>query len=296
MEHTKSIMLTIINVHKKGWSYAPWKKQTGKAKIVKDENRKELFEYGAWARDEITMERVGQSIKGYSFLKDGQNKGERVDDASIVLSAGTTLRVNLKEFMFESKKNEGQNVFPADLDVIPAFSVVEVMINMANTGNFEKGYGIQVSRIRPCDFSLHSLNHTLGLGLLASSYERSIAEAERQQELNLGVKAMLETKNTGFYGAVTTGSYLVKYNDDFYRLVGPHETPGDDQSRHVNVIDGVCSVDIPKDRLMYFTNAPAETEAEGLNYSHFLVDLAAAAGALGCYVVYNEYVLRSVNS
>jgi len=31
MEHTKSIMLTIINVHKKGWSYAPWKKQTGLA-------------------------------------------------------------------------------------------------------------------------------------------------------------------------------------------------------------------------------------------------------------------------
>ena len=29
MEHTKSIMLTIINIHKKGWSYAPWKKQTG---------------------------------------------------------------------------------------------------------------------------------------------------------------------------------------------------------------------------------------------------------------------------
>ena len=45
---------------------------------------------------------------------------------------------------YEEKKNAGGNVFPADMDVIPAFSVVEIMITPANQGGFEQGYGLQV--------------------------------------------------------------------------------------------------------------------------------------------------------
>ena len=49
------------------------KRSTGKnAKAVKDENTKELFENGEWARNDITMERVGSSVLMYSFIKDGQ--------------------------------------------------------------------------------------------------------------------------------------------------------------------------------------------------------------------------------
>lgn len=76
------------------------KKATGKnAKAVKDDATKELFEHGEWARDETTMERVGKSVLMYSFLKDGQAKGERVDAAVSTVCSGQTFRVRLQDFM-----------------------------------------------------------------------------------------------------------------------------------------------------------------------------------------------------
>ena len=76
------------------------KKATGKnAKAVKDDTTKELFEHGEWARDETTMERVGKSVLMYSFIKDGQAKGERVDAAVSTVCSGQTFRVRLQDFM-----------------------------------------------------------------------------------------------------------------------------------------------------------------------------------------------------
>lgn len=76
------------------------KKPTGKnAKAVRDDTTKELFEHGEWARDETTMERVGKSVLMYSFVKDGQAKGERVDTAVSTVAAGQTFRVRLQDFM-----------------------------------------------------------------------------------------------------------------------------------------------------------------------------------------------------
>ncbi len=76
------------------------KKPTGKnAKAVRDDNAKELFESGEWARNDVTMERVGQSVKMYSFVKDGQAKGERLDTHSSQIASGQTFRVRLQNFM-----------------------------------------------------------------------------------------------------------------------------------------------------------------------------------------------------
>ncbi len=35
-------------------------------------------------------------------------------------------------------------MFPADVEIIPAFSVVEIMFSPANHGGFEQGFGLQV--------------------------------------------------------------------------------------------------------------------------------------------------------
>lgn len=76
------------------------KKSTGKnTKSVRDDTTKDLFEHGEWARDETTMERVGKTVLMYSFIKDGQAKGERVDSAVSTVSAGQTFRVRLQDFM-----------------------------------------------------------------------------------------------------------------------------------------------------------------------------------------------------
>lgn len=46
----------------------------------------------------------------------------------------------------EKKGGDGcRNVFPSDVEIIPAFSVLEIMISAANQGGFDQGYGLQVS-------------------------------------------------------------------------------------------------------------------------------------------------------
>ena len=70
MASQKSIQFTVLNIRKKGWIYAPWyasfflvcrldlradfrhrKKPAKNAKTVRDDNTKELFENGEWARN-----------------------------------------------------------------------------------------------------------------------------------------------------------------------------------------------------------------------------------------------------
>ena len=152
---------------------------------------------------------------------------------------------------------------------------------------------LQVARIRPCEFSLYSMMGALGLGLLPSSYEESVQISEGFQQANQSLRKILEDKNTGFFGSATRGSYLVRYNEDF-RLVGPKENYQDPQSRHANAMEGgVFALDVRKDDLLRFTNAVEEDDEHALVYAQFVVELAAAAGALRCYVSYNEYLLRN---
>lgn len=84
-----------------------------------------------------------------------------------------------------------------------------------------------------------------------------------------------------------------RYNEDF-RLVGPKETQSDPQSRHLDVMEGgVFAIDIHKEDIQRFTNASEVEEEDNLVYAQFIVELAGAAGALQCYVTYNEYLLRN---
>lgn len=192
------------------------KKPAKNAKTVKDESAKELFENGEWARNDVTMERVGQSVLMYSFVKDGQARGERLDASVSTVAAGQTYRVRLQEFMYEDKKGGSNNVFPTDAGgAIPAFSVVELMLNPANQGGFEQGYGLVIARVRPCEFTLYSMQNPLGLGLLPGTYEAGVAKGEAWAAANPGLKRVLEDKNLGFFGRVTPGSYLVKCAPSF---------------------------------------------------------------------------------
>ena len=269
-------------------------------KVVYDENAKYLTEVDEWARNDVTMDRVGKSVLLYSFVKDGQNRGERVDDKITRLEAGQTIKFLLHHFMFENKSSskggaEGaRNVFPADMDVIPAFSVVEIAINPANTKGYDEGWGIGVTRIRPCPFTLYSMFSPIGLELLPSTYEGSVSQAEAGIQLSPSLQKVLETKNTAFFSKVTPGSYLIKHgSDDGYRLVGPKADPSDPMSRHLDAMSGgVFAVDISKADLLRFTNGLEEEEEDSLIYAQCLVDLAASAGALSCYVIHNEYLLR----
>ena len=191
-------------------------------------------------------------------------------------------------------------MFPADLDAIPAFSVIEVVISAGSLKSYEEGFGINVSRVRPCRFSLYSMLGPLGLELIPSTYDKSVAAAEASMQVSPGLAKVLEARNTGFFGRIATGSYVTKYNDDNYRLVGPKEDPADPMSRHLNVLaddqgGGVFAITVSKRDLLHFTNAVEPGDEENaLACAQFLVDLAASAGALSCYVVHNEYLMRKV--
>jgi hypothetical protein len=101
-------------------------------------------------------------------------------------------------------------VFPADVEVIPAFSVVEIMFSPANTGGYEQGFGLSVARVRQCEFSLYSLLNPLGLGLLPTTYGASITRMEAWRQTNPGLSRVLEEKNTGFFGKIAKGAYLIR--------------------------------------------------------------------------------------
>jgi hypothetical protein len=76
------------------------KNKVSTAKGPRDDTGKELFEMGEWARNDVTMERVGKSVRVYSYAKDGQSsRGERADDKTSIIASGQTIRVILHDFM-----------------------------------------------------------------------------------------------------------------------------------------------------------------------------------------------------
>jgi hypothetical protein len=107
------------------------------------------------------MNRALKSLKMYSFNKDGQNRGERVEDGVSIIHVGQvcllklvltcillafawltlfimfwqTFRIMVHPHMFEAKKTVEQTVFPGDTEWINEYSMVEVMINPANVGS-----------------------------------------------------------------------------------------------------------------------------------------------------------------
>jgi hypothetical protein len=110
-----------------------------------------------------------------SHSANSQARGERVDESVSRIASGQTMRVRLHDFMFEDKKSGGC-VFPSDMDEIPPFSVVELMINPSNSKGFDDGWGINIVRVRLCPFSLFSMQSPLGLGLLPSTYEDAVTK------------------------------------------------------------------------------------------------------------------------
>lgn len=261
----------------------------------RDESAKPLFEMNTWARDDHSMDRVGSSVHMYTFVKDGQSKGERCPEHCCI-SSGQTFRVALKDFMFEEKV-KGESVFPSNVEVIEPFSAVEIMISPSHHDSFVEGYAFNVSRVRPCDFSLYSLNVSLGLRLLKPSYIATIEDVDLNLRLFPGLARVMESKNTAFFAQARQGAYLVPFKDAGFRLVGPHENPAEASSRHLSVMQGgdddLIAVDIPRDVLHRFTNACEVDQESSDSYARFVVDLASSAGALSLYVVHNDFRLRA---
>lgn len=65
----------------------------------------------------------------YSFLREGTfDKGPRDDEANSLLSIGQTIHFKIHDFMYE-ERGKGESLFPKSLQVIPEYSMVEVVVN-----------------------------------------------------------------------------------------------------------------------------------------------------------------------
>ena len=271
------VLVNVLGIRQLGWSYAPWKKQTklGGAKTA-DVPTKKLFEEDEYVDDRGS--RIIKSCRMYSYPKEGQQAMGPRDDATFsVLSVGQTYHFKLQPFMYESKKS-GDNVFPEDVDFIPEGSLVEIMIKPGHLGSAKDGFGMAVTRIRPCGFSLHSYLHPLGLSLLPSTYEDAVRFAKDSAGACEPVRNMLEQTNVSFYGQANPGAFLADHEEGFFKLCGLGDGPA---------MASAHFVDIRESDLLFYTNA-----GKDLHYARLLVDLAAAMGALNVYVTYNEWNSR----
>jgi len=81
------------------------------------------------AMEESNGFRVIKEVKMFSFQREGTfDKGPRDDEACSVLTVGETIHFKIHDFMFEDR-SKGESMFPKDVQVIPEYSVVEVVVS-----------------------------------------------------------------------------------------------------------------------------------------------------------------------
>lgn len=264
-----------MGIRKLGYSAAPWKKNSKAGKP--DVAPKKLFDDGQMT--ELDRDHVITSVKAYSFTREGKaDKGPRSDDLCSVVAVGQTLHFTLHDFLYE-KKSKGENVFPEGIHVIEPFSMVELTILSSAEEQAKNGYGLNVSCVRPLPFTLHSYLTPLNKTLLVNTIDKLQQDmTEKAKETCYTIRSVLEQTNVGYLTPVAPKSYVTPSDVD-----GVFKLTCDDES----VIHGVQTVDILKSDLLHFTNA-----GENDKYASLLLEIAAAAGCLYCWVFRNEYYTR----
>lgn len=267
--------MSVVGIRKLGYSAAPWKKNSKAGKP--DVAPKKLFDDPQMA--EFERERTISSVKAYSFTREGKaDKGLRLDHLSSVVAVGQTLHFTLHDFLYE-KKSKGENVFPDGISVIEPFSMVELTILSSAEEQATNGYGLNIACVRPLPFTLYSCLTPLNKTLLLNTFDKLQQDmVEKAKETCLTIRSVLEQANVGYLAHVSPKSYVVPSDvDGVYKLTCDEES----------VIAGVQTVDIIKTDLLHFTNA-----GENDKYASLLLEIAAAAGCLYCWVFRNEYYTR----
>ncbi len=269
-----------MGIKKIGYTYAPWKKN--KKDTIKSEVTKKLFDDAETF--ELNRERVYSSVKVYSFPREGKaDKGPRLDNLNSKLEVGQTLHFMLHDFMYE-KKTKGESVFPDGLTCIEPFHMVEITVGPAAQEQAEQGYGLNITGIRPLDFSLHSYMNPLGLQMLTKNYDEVRDKVVDSVRTATGVcytiRQVLEHNNIGYLAKLNNKSYLTpSLADGWFKIT----CDGDE-----SVLPGVHEIDVSLSDLLRMTNAGSDR-----NFAMLIVELASAADCLYCWVSKNEYYVRN---
>lgn len=268
--------LTVVAIPKEGWCYAPYKKPKKGAKSVRDPDARPLFEVSDIA--DRNGQRAIAALQVYSFKREGKtDKGPRNDEQTAELRVGMTIRFKVQSFMYEKKggrEDSRDDVFPPDLDVIPGYSLVEVMVLPGTSESADKNFGLSIAKIRMLPHSLYSYLTPTGLSLLPGSFDAAMELAKQTAERGESIQAMIETQCVSFFAKVDSNAHLTPIGPSMFRL-----SAGDNP-----VVESVHEVDVREEDLLRFTNA-----GENKGYAIFLCDLAASAGALSVLVIRDPY-------
>ena len=227
--------------------------------------------------------------------------GARAEDLFGIICPGQTLTFSVKsEYAFK------ENTFPRDVDVIEAFSMVDLIIvpssvDQAKLGD-KGGYGIKISKVRVHASSVYSyvkdihsmFEHTLHnqqtfiLGMLNRdiSYTGVLPSTEDNPNGALLLKPADTIRNclenrAPLYvipqQSVEPHSYVtnIRPDLDFFKVQTVH---GDD-----NVAPGVQHIDLPIAVTLTLLNTDNET------YAKTLLDFAIGAGAVSFLAVTDEW-------
>jgi len=155
---------------------------------------------------------------------------------------------------------EAQQLFPADVQTIPEFVVVDLQIMTSHSGNSEKGYGIKLQRVSLNPTTLYSYLTKQSLLAIPGSYLESVEDAVGKSRASQFVANQLEVKNTSFFSKVPPNAFIssTPVCDGLYRLVGQGGS---------ELFPGVPCVDIKESDLLKFANIPLNSPAVGFGGS-----------------------------
>jgi hypothetical protein len=160
--YKKMLTMAVLGVRSVGRASVPYGLSDKKTK----EMREKYGEEGL--KNKALYVREGDSVLLYSFVKDGnKSKGPRLEQeggkAVGKISAGWCLTMGLHQWMYSGEAK----MFPEGVDVLPAFSLVEVEV--ASEGDLNP-YFLKVRKIEPVEGSADVM-----LDDVAASFPRSFS-------------------------------------------------------------------------------------------------------------------------
>jgi hypothetical protein len=273
------VPLTIIRVHKRGFSKVPYKKN----KVF--DSTLPLFDLEI-ARDET----CGDMLHMWSFMKSGSgSKGIRCDDKKFCLQPGDVIKQWISNTTFENMKDDAKTepFLPVSRSTaIPALSLLKINITSSNHEANEKGYSIRVQNICESEYSLYALlNDVVKL-------PTTLRDAQQKQQSKIDtypcMKQDIECGNVGFFcapDAALDEVYVSSEDADSTGVVTVVNWTTDADELGAS---GECrGIDIPVHTLLRYTNSTSVKHA-----SAFL-ELALSMGAVkGFFTAYNAYAFK----
>ena len=214
-------MFLVIGIVKKGWVFSNYKKPSKNAKYVRPSEAKDLFEVTE-ADPSGNILRIKVSSFDKAASTNLADKGNINSEYSGEFAVGTVLQFHLNEYTYE-KKQGGAGTLPADVDVLPAYTLAQLVVAPTATPPDDKprGYGMKMAELRPLEFSLHSYMHPTGLAHLPSTLDKSSELVYSLLSKQSSIEKLINATCAGFFGGTSGNAYIAEKDEEWMRLTCP---------------------------------------------------------------------------